>query len=81
MVYRSNGVPYLGCTLASCAGRSASAAIVYRIRDCPKRTTRITGLRPAMAPIFIRGLNHRRPGPAAPTPFALGKASRYFIPS
>src|SRR5215475_16125029 len=67
------GVWNFGCTLLTNGGSKPSSAIVQKIRDCPSSITKITELRPAMAPNFIS--EAIQPSPAWSAATAIGSGT------
>ena len=74
------GVLNFGCTLLKDAGNSPSLDIEKKILGCPINITKITELKPAIAPTLINGLNHFSPSPAVSTATAIGAIPRVFAP-
>src|SRR5262249_46756445 len=69
------GVQNFGCTRLTNSGSKPSSAIVQKIRDWPRSITRMTELRPAMAPSLISGAIQPTPAWSAATAIGSGTSN------
>src|SRR5215472_4383833 len=70
-----HGVRNFGCTLLTNFGNKPSSAMVQKIRDWPNSITRITELRPAIAPNLISEAIQPTPAWSAATAIGSGTSS------